>query len=574
MKYISPYRNKLSLALLFGLLKYGFTLIIPLILKYIIDEVILSESVNQQEKFEMLLFSIGSIFLIILIFRPIIEFFRQYYAFCLENAVVYDIRNDLFHHLQKLSLNYYANKKSGDIISRTVHDVDKARSFVITGLVNIWLDIATIFVVVIILLTMNAKLTLVALLVFPFYVFCVKYYYSRLKIKTKERSQTLANIQSSLGEKIQGISVIISFVLEDYIQNKFKKTIKNHLKTSNEHGVEMGKTFASVNTITELAPLLVIGYAGYQVVSGVLSIGTMVAFVAFLDKMYTPLKRLSDSGNVLTQSLASIERLFEVFDSNIDVKDKDSSRIVNEFEGEIEFKSVSFSYGTNEEKVLKDINLKINKGEKVALVGASGGGKSSLVGLIPRFYDIDNGEITIDKQNINSMKLKSLRKNIGIVFQDNILFSDSVFENIKLGNPEATDEEIFEASKKANAHDFILKLPKGYNTNVGERGVKLSGGQKQRIAIARMFLKNAKILILDEATSALDLKSERLIQELIDELSKDKTSIIVAHRLSTITHVDKIVVFKDGEIVETGKHDELIDLKAVYYNLYKIQKLS
>lgn len=311
----------------------------------------------------------------------------------------------------------------------------------------------------------------------------------------------------------------------------------------------------------------------YLAITGSITVGTLAAFVGYLEQLFGPLRRLVSSFTTLTQSFASMDRVFQLMDEDYDIKNGIGAQPIKISEGQIDLKHVSFKYNENEKEVLHDINLTINKGETVAFVGMSGGGKSTLINLIPRFYDVTQGEILIDHHNVKDFLTGSLRNQIGLVQQDNILFSDTVKENILLGRPDATDDEVVEAAKMANAHDFISNLPNGYDTEVGERGVKLSGGQKQRLSIARIFLNNPPVLILDEATSALDLESEAIIQEALDVLSKDRTTLIVAHRLSTITHADRIVVMENGRIVETGTHQQLINKRGAYEHLYSIQNL-
>lgn len=317
-----------------------------------------------------------------------------------------------------------------------------------------------------------------------------------------------------------------------------------------------------------------IGFAGYQVIHEQLSLGTMVAFVGFIDRLYNPLRRLVNSSTTMTQTLASMDRVFEFVDEKYDIDDEPGAKELEHVDGRITFQDVSFAYDEKEASVLKHINLDVKPGETIALVGMSGGGKSSIVSLISRFYDVTEGRVLLDGTDIRKYKVRSLRDKIGMVLQDNILFSESVKANILMGRPDASDEEVFEAAKAANAHDFIIGLKDGYETKVGERGVKLSGGQKQRVAIARVFLKNPPILVLDEATSALDLESEHYIQEALDILAKNRTTIIVAHRLSTITHANRIVHIDNGEITETGTHEELMKKQGNYYSLFQVQQLD
>jgi subfamily B ATP-binding cassette protein MsbA len=438
---------------------------------------------------------------------------------------------------------------------------------------NVWLDLVTILIAIVIMLTMDFWLTIVAIILFPIYGFSIKYFYGRLRDLTRQRSQALAEVQGHLHERVQGVPVTRSFALEDYEQKQFEGRNSNFLTKALDHTSWNAKTFAVTNTITDLAPLLVIAFAGYHVISGNLTLGTMVAFVGYMERVYSPLRRLINSSTVLVQSIASIDRVFEFANEKYDVTDKKDAKELKRVNGSISMKNVSFRYD-EEKQVLQNVNLDVKEGETIAFVGMSGGGKSTLISLIPRFYDVTEGSIKVDGQDIRDVKARSLRNNIGMVLQDNILFSESVAMNIRMGNPEATDQEVVEAAKLANAHDFIQEMSDGYETLVGERGVKLSGGQKQRIAIARVFLKNPPILIFDEATSALDLESEHMIQEALEKLASTRTTFIVAHRLATITHADRIVLIENGEIVEEGTHDELMKQRGNYYDLYQVQHLD
>ncbi|WP_099352805.1 ABC transporter ATP-binding protein [Fredinandcohnia onubensis] len=575
MKFVKPYRFQIFITIIIGIIKFSIPMLTPLLLKYVLDDVIAAD-LTQDDKLSKLFIAMGIMLFIFLVLRPPVEYYRQYYAQWVGSKILYDIRDQLFDHIQKLSLRYYANTRAGEVISRVIHDVEQTKTFVITGLMNLWLDLFTIFIAIGIMLTLDIPLTIVSVILFPFYGFSIKYFYGRLRHLTRSRSQALAEVQGYLHERVQGIPVIRSFAIEDHEQKLFDKQNSNFLQKALDHTSWNAKTFAVVNTITDIAPLLVIGYAGYQVIQGDLTVGTLVAFVAYIDRLYNPLRRLVNSSTTLTQALASMDRVFEFIDEKYDIVDGPNAVECKNVSGSMSFENVTFSYGDDDDDqvVLKDINLNIQSGETVALVGMSGGGKSTLVSLIPRFYDVTGGRILLDGTDIRSYKVRSLRDKIGMVHQDTFLFSESVKHNILLGKPGATDEEIIEAAKAANAHEFIENLPQGYDTKVGERGVKLSGGQKQRIAIARVFLKNPPLLIWDEATSALDLESEHLIQESLEELAKNRTTFIVAHRLSTITHADKIVLIEHGEIVEVGTHAELMSQKGHYFNLFQVQQLD
>ncbi|MFS0690291.1 ABC transporter ATP-binding protein [Sporosarcina sp. 179-K 8C2 HS] len=573
LKFVKPYNWQIILTILIGIVKFAIPLFIPYLIKIVIDDIIGADTLTDAEKTKQLFLWMGGTVLLFFIIRPPVEYYRQYYAQYVSNKILYDIRENLYGHLQRLGLRYYSNTRAGEVISRVINDVEQTKNFVTIGLMNVWLDLATIIIATCIMLTMDVPLTIVTLLAFPFYAYSVKHFFGKLRDLTRKRSQALADVQSYLHERVSGISVIKSFALEDKEQERFDGTNGNFLDKALNHTRWNAKAFAVVNTITDVAPLLVISYAGYQVINGSLSVGVMVAFIAYIDRLYNPLRRLVNASTSLTQSFASMDRVFELMEEPYDIKDKSDAVALPRIEGEIQFDNVGFSYAEDEEPVLRDVNFTVKPGETVALVGMSGGGKSTIVSLIPRFYDVTQGAIRIDGYDLRDIQLKSLRDQIGLVLQDSILFSDSVKSNILMGKPDATDEEVIAAAKAANAHDFIESLPEGYDTTVGERGVKLSGGQKQRIAIARVFLKNPPLLILDEATSALDLESEALIQESLERLASDRTTLIVAHRLSTITHADKIFVIDHGELKEVGSHEELMAQQGIYYNLFQVQSL-
>lgn len=573
LKFVKPYRYRIIATIIVGIIKFGIPMLIPLLIKYAIDGVINNHSLTNQEKFSHLGVAIGIALFIFLIVRPPIEFIRQYLAQWTSNKILYDIRKQLYNHLQALSVRFYANNQVGQVISRVINDVEQTKDFILTGLMNIWLDCITIIIALSIMFFLDVKLTFAAIFIFPFYILTVYFFFGRLRKLTRVRSQALAEVQGFLHERVQGMSVIKSFAIEDNEAKNFDNHNKNFLQRAFQHTRWNAYSFAAINTVTDLGPIIVIGVGSYLAITGSITVGTLAAFVGYLEQLFGPLRRLVSSFTTLTQSFASMDRVFQLMDEDYDIKNGIGAQPIKISKGQIDLKHVSFKYNENEKEVLHDINLTINKGETVAFVGMSGGGKSTLINLIPRFYDVTQGEILIDHHNVKDFLTGSLRNQIGLVQQDNILFSDTVKENILLGRPDATDDEVVEAAKMANAHDFISNLPNGYDTEVGERGVKLSGGQKQRLSIARIFLNNPPVLILDEATSALDLESEAIIQEALDVLSKDRTTLIVAHRLSTITHADRIVVMENGRIVETGTHQQLINKRGAYEHLYSIHNL-
>ncbi|PTE41917.1 multidrug ABC transporter ATP-binding protein [Staphylococcus equorum] len=573
LQFVRPYKWRIIATILVGILKFGIPMLIPLLIKYVIDDIINNGAITVEEKITKLLVAMGIAAFIFVIVRPPIEFLRQYLAQWTSNKILYDIRKKLYHHLQALSSRFYANNQAGQVISRVINDVEQTKDFILTGLMNIWLDCITIIIALTIMFFLDVQLTLAALIIFPVYILTVYFFFGRLRSLTRKRSQALAEVQGFLHERVQGMSVIKSFAIEDNEAENFDKHNQNFLQRAFNHTRWNAYSFSAINTVTDIGPLIVIGTGGFLAINGSITVGTLAAFVGYLEQLFGPLRRLVSSFTTLTQSFASMDRVFQLLDEDYDIKNKKGALPIEIKQGHIELTNVKFKYDQNEANILKDINLEINQGETVAFVGMSGGGKSTLINLIPRFYDVTEGEIKIDGTNIKSYLTGSLRRQIGLVQQDNILFSDTIKENILLGKPDASDEEVINAAKMANAHDFIMELSQGYDTEVGERGVKLSGGQKQRVSIARIFLNNPPIIILDEATSALDLESESIIQDALSVLSANRTTLIVAHRLSTITHADKIVVVENGEIVESGSHSTLLAKKGAYEHLYSIQNL-
>ncbi len=573
LQFVRPYKWRIIATILVGILKFGIPMLIPLLIKYVIDDIINNGAITVEEKITKLLVAMGIAAFIFVIVRPPIEFLRQYLAQWTSNKILYDIRKKLYHHLQALSSRFYANNQAGQVISRVINDVEQTKDFILTGLMNIWLDCITIIIALTIMFFLDVQLTLAALIIFPVYILTVYFFFGRLRSLTRKRSQALAEVQGFLHERVQGMSVIKSFAIEDNEAGNFDKHNQNFLQRAFNHTRWNAYSFSAINTVTDIGPLIVIGTGAFLAINGSITVGTLAAFVGYLEQLFGPLRRLVSSFTTLTQSFASMDRVFQLLDEDYDIKNKKGALPIEIKQGHIELNNVNFKYDQNEANILKDINLEINQGETVAFVGMSGGGKSTLINLIPRFYDVTEGEIKIDGTNIKSYLTGSLRRQIGLVQQDNILFSDTIKENILLGKPDASDEEVINAAKMANAHDFIMELSQGYDTEVGERGVKLSGGQKQRVSIARIFLNNPPIIILDEATSALDLESESIIQDALSVLSANRTTLIVAHRLSTITHADKIVVVENGEIVESGSHSALLAKKGAYEHLYSIQNL-
>ena len=486
----------------------------------------------------------------------------------ISSSIYKNIVDDLYVKIQSLDMEYFSRTKVGELMTKVLNDPANVNTFILEFFEFLKYIFTAISYLVIAIHT-DWKLTIGMFVSAPILMITVKKYSKKLKKSGKERQETTGILNSKLQETLSGIRVIRAFATE-------KQEIHNFKKISLELKKVVMKTVgynAKSNSVSEALNYIMVAilllFGGYRILRGrVFTTGDFITIMTSIGSMYTPIRRSANIYNSLSTNIPSIGRIFEILDVVPEIADAPDCVKFEEFRSDITFENVDFRYKDNDEKILKNINLVAKKGETVALVGNSGGGKSTLVNLIPRFFDVDAGMITIDGINVKDYKIKSLRKKIGIVPQETFLFGGTVLENIKYGNQKASVEEVIEAAKKANAHEFIEKLEQGYETEIGERGVKLSGGQKQRISIARAILENPQILILDEATSALDNESEQLVQDALEKLMKGKTTFVIAHRLSTIINSDKIVVIQQGEIKEVGSHEELLDKDGIYRSLY------
>ena len=486
----------------------------------------------------------------------------------ISSSIYKNIVDDLYVKIQSLDMEYFSTTKVGELMTKVLNDPANVNTFILEFF-EFLKYVFTAISYLVIAIRIDWKLTLGMFIVAPILMTTVKKYSKKLKKSGKERQEATGTLNSKLQETLSGIRVIRAFATE-------KQEIRNFKKISLELKKVVMKTVgynAKSNSVSEalnyvmMAILLLFG--GYRILRGrVFTTGDFLTIMSAIGSMYTPVRRSANIYNSLSTNIPSIGRIFEILDVVPEIADAPDCVNFEEFKSDITFENVDFSYKDSDEKVLKNINLVAKKGETVALVGNSGGGKSTLVNLIPRFFDVTGGKITIDVIDVKNYKIKSLRKKIGIVPQETFLFGGTILENIRYANQNASVEEVVEAAKMANAHEFIEKLEQGYETEIGERGIKLSGGQKQRISIARAILENPQILILDEATSALDNESEQLVQDALEKLMKGKTTFVIAHRLSTIINSDKIVVIQQGEIRETGTHEELLDKDGIYKSLY------
>lgn len=498
-------------------------------------------------------------------------YLREYMMNSAAQKVLLYLRNEIFTKILRLPMNFFDRERTGNLMSRITNDVNNVEIALNSGILTTQNFIYSVIFTIALFAT-SWKLTLLTIILFPILGAVLKYFGDRIRNVSKKLSINIADISSFLQENISSIKVIKSFGREDFREKQFyEKTRTNYsFSMKNVRAVALLKPINEV--LSNLSMIIVIFFCAHEFVTGHMKIDTITTFIILVTMLYKPLKELGNQTTIFQKALASAMRIFEILDmENENNPEKPIKIELNNIKGTIEFRNVNFKYDTSTDYILKDINFKVEQGRTVALVGASGSGKTTIVNLIPRFYVVKEGEILIDGINVNNFDKNDLRRLVGLVPQETVLFAETIKENIRLGKLDATDEEIFEAAKFANAYDFIMDLPDKFDTYVGERGMQLSGGQRQRIAIARAILSNPKILLLDEATSALDNESELIVQDALDRLMKTRTSLVVAHRLSTIQNADLIIVLDKGEIVETGKHDELLKKEGFYYKYYNMQ---
>ncbi|RKY62507.1 MAG: ABC transporter ATP-binding protein, partial [Candidatus Latescibacterota bacterium] len=489
----------------------------------------------------------------------------------LGNRITHDIRSRLYHHLQYLSLSFYDRRQLGTVISRINQDTGQLQQFLVWGVQDLVVNFLLIVGIGVMLFWMNWRLALWVLLPAPFIAFLAHSFWWRLRLYIQRFFHRWGRLNAFLSETLSGLKIVRAFAQEPREISRFRQRSWELALTGVQVERAWAVAFSGISLLIMLGTILVWYVGGRQVLFGRMTLGTLMAFLMYVGMFYGPMRALSWLVNWSSRSLAAAERVFEVLDTRPDVRDADDAVPMPRIEGRIEFRDVTFGYEKNK-PVLKDINLKIEPGEMIGLVGHSGAGKTTTVNLICRFYDVDSGEILIDGVPLHKIRLQDLRRQIGIVPQDTFLFSGTIAENISYAKPEATREEIIRAAKIANAHDFILRKPDGYDTVIGEGGQGLSSGEKQRIAIARAVLHNPRILILDEATSQVDVETERQIQEAIARLVEGRTTIAIAHRLSTLKNADRLVVLKEGKIVEVGTHDELLEKKGEFHRLVQMYR--
>ena len=565
--YYKPYRVLFYSDMFFAILGAVITLVIPLIVRYITNEVVYF---NHHKAMQTILV-LGAVMIGLVIIEFGCNYFIAYYGHIMGAYMEADMRSDIFGHYQKLTFAFYDNQKVGALLSRITSDLFDITELLHHGPEDVVISIIKLVGAFVILININAPLTIVAFVFVPVMALFAWYYNRKMKRAFKRNREKIADINSQIEDSLSGIRVVKSFANEEIEMKKFNQGNKNFVnakKVSYRYMAGYNSGLSALTTLVTVAVLL----AGVSfLTSGAIIVTDLVTFLLYINNFVEPVKKLMNFTEMFQNGYSGFERFQEIMAIAPDIKDEKDAIAVDHLKGDITFENVSFYYEESAEKVLNNIQLKVDAGDYMALVGPSGVGKTTLCSLIPRFYDVSEGSIQIDGMDIRHIKLSDLRNNIGIVQQDVYLFAGTIMDNIRYGNPNATDEEVIRAAKRANAHEFIMSFPEGYDTDIGQRGVKLSGGQKQRLSIARVFLKNPPILIFDEATSALDNESEQVVQKSLEELAKDRTTFVIAHRLSTIRNAKRILVLTENGIEEEGTHEELMSKKGVYESLYQMQ---
>ena len=564
--YYKPYRGLFFADMFFAIMGAAVTLVIPLIIRYITGTVIFYEA---NEALRVIL-KLALVMVGLVLLEAYCNFFIAYQGHIMGAKMEYDMRNEIFAHYQRLSFNFFDDQKVGQLMSRVTNDLFEIAELFHHGPEDIVISIIKFIGSFIILASINIKLTLVAFAIIPF-MFAYAYFFNKkMKAAFKRNRAKIADINATIEDNLSGIRVVKSFANEDAEMEKFRNGNSRFVETKKSSYLYMGGFHSGLGAFMTLINIVVIVAGAVFITKGIVDVTVLITFLLYVNNFTEPVKKLINFTETFQNGVSGYERFLEIMSIEPAIKDKENAVEKNEFKGDVSFSDVSFRYNDKNDYVLKHVSLDVKAGEYVALVGSSGAGKTTLCSLIPRFYDVTDGSICVDGVDVRDLKLKCLRNNIGIVQQDVYLFAGSIIENIRYGRPDATDEEVYEAARKANAHEFIMSLPEGYSTDIGQRGIKLSGGQKQRLSIARVFLKNPPILIFDEATSALDNESEKVVQESLETLAANRTTFVIAHRLSTIRNAKRILVLTEDGIAESGTHKELMQKQGVYYNLYNI----
>ena len=563
MAYLKPYKARSMIVILLMILVMLCNVVNPYLLQQAIDVHVVNKDING-------ILLIGGLLLIINIFAWIASKIRWTMISKITNNILVNIRHELYEHIQKLSFDFFDNRPVGKILARVVGDVNALKNLFNQSIQTLIPELLSLICVAIAMFILNIKLAMACIILLPFLTIAMFY----IEIHSRKRWEVFRNKRSNLNgfthEDFSGIKVVQAFANEKNTEKNFRKMVKEQ-KEAFLNAVRLNDCFWPLVELSWGIGTLIVFAVGYRLIlSGEIQVGKLIAFSMYTGMFWRPIMNLSSFYNTLITNFAAADRIFDILDQEPDIENIGKAPKMNRIEGKVEFRNIDFSYNVGG-KVLNNINFKVNPGDKIALVGATGSGKTTIISLLSRFYDPTDGEILVDGKNIKYVDLYSYRSQMGIMLQDTFLFSSTIMENIRYGRLDATDEEVINAAKAVNAHEFIMKLENGYDTEVNERGSRLSLGQRQLVSFARALLANPRILILDEATSNIDTQTEMLVQKGIEKLIKGRTSFVIAHRLSTIRDCDKILVISDGEIIEAGTHDELLRNKGMYYDLYSAQ---
>ena len=566
VSYYKPYKKVFMADMFFAIMASFIALLIPLVVRYVTAKVIYMPAEQVVKTMIIIAIVVG----ILILFQCYCNYYIANYGHVMGAKIEYDMRAEIFGHFQKLSFSFYDDEKVGQLMSRITSDLFDITELLHHGPENVTISVIKIIGALAILLSINVRLALIAFLLVPFMLVYAYFFNKKMKQAFRVNRIKIAEINAQIEDNLSGIRVVKSFANEDLENKKFKVGNDAFLEAKKNNYKYMGGYNSGLTAFTTMINLLVIVSGGLMITKDMISVTDLVTFLLYINIFTDPIKTLIDFTEQFQNGYSGYERFLQILSIEPEIKDSENAVSISNVKGDIKLEDVSFKYNDSSHRVLKHINLEVKAGSFVALVGSSGAGKTTLCNLIPRFYEATSGKITIDGKDIKDIKLKDLRDNIGIVQQDVYLFVGTVYDNIRYGRPDATREEVIAAAKEANAYDFIMSLPNGFETDIGQRGIKLSGGQKQRISIARVFLKNPPILIFDEATSALDNESEKIVQESMEKLAKNRTTMVIAHRLSTIRNAEKILVLTDKGIEEQGTHKELMDKHGIYYDLYNV----
>ncbi len=567
LSYYRPYLGVFFADLFFAVLSAGIALVFPLVVRYVTSTLIY----QPKEELVSQILIIGAILVGLVLVDLWCKFYIASEGHVMGSKIERDMRAEIFGHFQLLSFSYYDDQKVGQLMSRITNDLFDISELLHHGPENIILSAIKLVGAMVILSTISPTLTLVALAILPFMFIFAYIMNGRMRKAFRNNRVKIAEINAQIEDNLSGIRVVKSFATEDVENKKFARGNEAFLKAKKNSYFYMGSFHAGLGSFTTLIQVAIIVVGTILVANTSIDVTDLVTFLLYISVFTDPIRTLIDFTEQFQNGYSGFERFCEIMAIEPDIADKENAETLENVRGDIKFENVSFSYNENTDKVLSNVDLDVEAGSYTAIVGSSGAGKTTLCSLIPRFYDVTGGSIKLDGKDVRDVTLKSLRRQIGIVQQDVYLFAGTVYENILYGRPDATEEEVIEAAKNANAHEFIMSLPDGYNTDIGQRGVKLSGGQKQRLSIARVFLKNPPVLIFDEATSALDNESEKVVQDSLEKLAKNRTTLVIAHRLSTIRNAQRIIVLSENGIEEEGTHDKLLEKNGTYAHLYKMQ---